>query len=601
MDLARLPFLGLGISAEYESNRKGIDANRFDEEHPGLLQFVEYGGDLQRGLDAQARRWAERGRPSTYHFLDLNLEEPGDLDPGWLRDTLGMARALGASWLCGDAGLWHFGPRDRGHQTLLPPVLCLDSARAVADSVARLEAESGLACLPENPPGVVYLGPLHLLDFFAEVSARAGCGLLLDVAHLAIFQRLRGLPALAGLDGFPLDRVVEVHVAGGVPRDVDGFHFVEDLHAPEPLPETWEILRYLLPRAPNLKAIVYECEMNQPAEVLHNFSTLHALFTEARGHAAAPPAGAPRPAPPADNFTRPRLLQRALVQVMYDPPRLEALRQEAPVPAAPALPAPERAALLGIDGRALRIDPLRRRKTLRPLVEELQLSCTAALAERRSLSWLEDGFFTSASFHAAIADDTPLTLALADFLLEACRAGALHSAALPDLVRYEEALARARRADLLAPSTVAVTPRALVQRAPGVSGLSFARDVIAVVQQVETFLFELSLMPQAWLCEDAPRLQLRDSTGDERYLLIHPAEGGPALTALDAGLCALLGATTQPVEVQALAPLLARFRVPSQQVPALVQSLAEEGLVRVTPEAPRQVKISPLQLRPRRG
>jgi uncharacterized protein (UPF0276 family) len=89
---------------------------------------------------------------------------------------------------------------------------------------------------------------------------------------------LKGLPALAGLDGFPLDRVVEMHVAGGVLKSVDGFEYVDDSHAPEPLPETWEIFEHVVERAPNLKAVVYECEYNALEATLENFARLNAAF-----------------------------------------------------------------------------------------------------------------------------------------------------------------------------------------------------------------------------------------------------------------------------------------------------------------------------------
>ena len=105
----------MGISAEPGSAVHGIDACAFVADHPGLVQFLEYGSDLARGLDEHVGRWAAEGRPTTYHFLDLNLEDPSDADDEWLRGTTAAARAIGAAWLCGDAGLWHFGPRDRGH------------------------------------------------------------------------------------------------------------------------------------------------------------------------------------------------------------------------------------------------------------------------------------------------------------------------------------------------------------------------------------------------------------------------------------------------------------------------------------------------------
>jgi uncharacterized protein (UPF0276 family) len=272
-----LPRLGIGISSEFDSARTGIDAVDLAEAHPGTVDFLEYGCDLARGLDEHVARWAARG-PTTYHFLDLNLEELGDVDDDWLRDTAALARSIGAAWLCGDGGLWHFGPRDRGHQTLMPPILCADSADEMAEAVRRVEAATGMACLPENPPAVVYLGDLHILDYFARVADRAGCGLLLDCAHLAIFQRTRGLSPLAGLDGFPLDRVVELHVAGGTPRDHDGLAWIDDDHGPEPLPEAWQIFAHVARRAPNLKAVVYECERNAPGDVLANFAKIRGLW-----------------------------------------------------------------------------------------------------------------------------------------------------------------------------------------------------------------------------------------------------------------------------------------------------------------------------------
>ncbi len=276
--LAALPRLGVGISAEPGSAASGIDPNAMVELHPDLVHFVEYGADTARGLDESIRRWAGAGRPTTYHFLDLNLEEAADLDAAWIAQLRRAADELGAAWLCGDSGLWHFGRRDRGHELLLPPVLTRDSAAAVADNLLRLEAETGRVVLPENPPGAFYIGDLHLLDYYAEIARRTDSGLLLDCAHLAIYQRLHGHTPTTGLDAFPLDRVVELHVAGATLRSLDGFEVVDDSHLPEPLPDTWQIVAAVVRRAPALRAIVYECEKNQLPDVLENFARLNQTF-----------------------------------------------------------------------------------------------------------------------------------------------------------------------------------------------------------------------------------------------------------------------------------------------------------------------------------
>ena len=279
--LARLPRLGVGISAEPDSARAGIDAVRFREDAPDLVHFLEYGTDLVRGLDEHVHRWAALGLPTTYHFLDLNLAEREDIDEVWLARTAARAKEIGAAWLCGDGGLWHFGARERGHEILLPPILCPEAADEMAACVRRVEQATGFAVLPENPPAPMYLGEMHILDFYARVADRAGCGLLLDCAHLAMFQRLRGHKPLDGLDGYPFERLFEIHVAGGTPADVDGYGVVEDSHVPEPLPETWAIAEHVVARAKNLRAVVYECEKNPPEACVANFRRLGELFPKA--------------------------------------------------------------------------------------------------------------------------------------------------------------------------------------------------------------------------------------------------------------------------------------------------------------------------------
>jgi uncharacterized protein (UPF0276 family) len=275
--VAGLPRLGLGISTEFGARASGgLDVVRLRRERPDLVQFLEVGVDLERGLDADARAWVDARWPTTFHFLDLNLEEEEDLDAVWIAETSARAREIGAAWLCGDAGLWHVGPRERGHGTLLPPILCEASARALGANVRRLRERSGFEVLPENAPAHVYLGDLHLLDYFARVCDEADAGMLLDVAHLAIYQRATGRAPLDGLDGFPLERVIEVHVAGGTEFAHAGRTFVDDDHTPAPLPDTWRILETVLPRARNLRALVYECERNRAEAVIPTFERLAA-------------------------------------------------------------------------------------------------------------------------------------------------------------------------------------------------------------------------------------------------------------------------------------------------------------------------------------
>ena len=273
-----LPSLGLGVSTEYGAGRHdgALDPAALRERHPEFAGFLEVGVEIAKGLDADASAWAQRRWPTTYHFLDVNLDEPEDLDSRWLEQVRETIDRLQPAWLCGDAGLWHFGARDRGQMLLLPPVLEVEAVGPMSEGIVALREATGREVLPENPPGAMFVGRLHVLEFFARVAVAADTGLLLDCAHLAMFQRSRGLKPLAGFDDFDWDRVIELHVAGGRTRMIEGLEWIEDDHGVEVLPDTWTIAEAAIDRAHNLRAIVVECERNPIDAVVPLFRRVHA-------------------------------------------------------------------------------------------------------------------------------------------------------------------------------------------------------------------------------------------------------------------------------------------------------------------------------------
>jgi uncharacterized protein (UPF0276 family) len=285
----QLPVLGIGVSTEYGASdaKNSLDILALREVHPEFARFLEVGVEVVKGLDDAATDWANRGLPSTYHFLDVNLDEEADFDTPWLEAVARIADVLRPAWLCGDAGLWHFGKRERGHMLLLPPILSAESARAQAEGIVRLRERLGYEVLPENPPGQLYLGDLHILEFYAQVMQHADTGMLLDCAHLAIYQHLMGHGPLTGLDGFPLDRVVELHVAGSAQRDHDGFQYWDDTHTPEVLDDTWTIFDWVVSRAPQVKAVVFECERNPLASVISGFQRIRTTLASAASQKAS--------------------------------------------------------------------------------------------------------------------------------------------------------------------------------------------------------------------------------------------------------------------------------------------------------------------------
>ena len=278
----QLPNLGLGVSTEFGAFGKpdSLDISLLRDSYPQYAQFLEVGVEVRHGVDVDTRRWVASGERTTYHFLDLNLSAPDLLDSRHLAEIKALVEQLDAAWVCGDAGLWYFGQPHPLHMTLLPPILTEDSAQLYAESIVHCRNFLGKEVLPENPPGTIFAGDLDLLRFYQLVCERADSGMLLDAAHLGIYQSICGRAPLDGLSQFPLERVVELHVAGSTAQMVDGLQVWTDDHHPEVRPETWMIAQYVMDHAPNLKAVVFECERNPLEQCLEGFERLAKMLAK---------------------------------------------------------------------------------------------------------------------------------------------------------------------------------------------------------------------------------------------------------------------------------------------------------------------------------
>ena len=122
----------------------------------------------------------------------------------------------------------------------------------------------------------------------------AECGLRLDL-HNLYAKALNGPQSLDDvLDDLPLERVWEVHLAGGM--EVDGFWL--DAHSGAIPDALYAVAERVIPRLPNLRAIVFEIVpsfvpvvgLDLVEEQIHR---LHALWTDRP--TTTPPATQPRP------------------------------------------------------------------------------------------------------------------------------------------------------------------------------------------------------------------------------------------------------------------------------------------------------------------
>jgi uncharacterized protein (UPF0276 family) len=91
-------------------------------------------------------------------------------------------------------------------------------------------------------------------QFLGEICQAAGCWLLLDLHNLYCNATNFGFDPREVVDAMPLERVIEVHVAGG--SECEGFWTdAHDGAVPEPV---WELLDYVAPRLPSWRGLVFE-------------------------------------------------------------------------------------------------------------------------------------------------------------------------------------------------------------------------------------------------------------------------------------------------------------------------------------------------------
>ncbi|MGO8737280.1 MNIO family bufferin maturase [Rhodoblastus sp.] len=123
-------------------------------------------------------------------------------------------------------------------------------ARA-AEKIAVVQDFLRRPILIENPATYLRFAgdALAETEFLAELCARTGCGLLLDVNNVFVSAVNHGFDARDYLDAFPYARVGEIHLAGHArARDANGAFLIDD-HGGPVSEEVWALYRHVIAAA----------------------------------------------------------------------------------------------------------------------------------------------------------------------------------------------------------------------------------------------------------------------------------------------------------------------------------------------------------------
>jgi len=178
-------------------------------------------------------------------------------------------------------------------------------------------------------------------DFLRRLTEETDCTLLLDVTNVFNNAHNHGYDPVAFLDRLPMERVSQMHLAGGHKRD-DGKW--EDSHSAPVMDPVWPLFEEAVQRAANVECVILERDSRlEPFfNVMEDIRKAREIFYRHKprtsGVSAPPPIAAmekgSEPAWEAGEFEDLRAYQRTMMGRISDPAFREEFLENAPTAAA---------------------------------------------------------------------------------------------------------------------------------------------------------------------------------------------------------------------------------------------------------------------------
>ena len=251
--LAAIPFLGSGLGYRRELRERILESR-------AIIDFLEIVTEQFMGDAGRLRDLEELCAlfPVIPHGIGLSIGSES-LDEEYLRNIKRVSDVTGSAYYSEHLAVTRAPGIDIGH--LSPVWFSEDVLRITIDNVLRVQDVLRKPLILET---ITYLfeiphAPMSQAEFFTRLTEASGCGVLLDVTNVYINSVNHHFDPVAFLKDMPLDRVVQVHLAGGYVHDgimIDGHsELVDD--------GSWRLLEVLTGLTP-VKASILEHDANFP-------------------------------------------------------------------------------------------------------------------------------------------------------------------------------------------------------------------------------------------------------------------------------------------------------------------------------------------------
>ncbi|WP_097230120.1 DUF692 domain-containing protein [Streptomyces zhaozhouensis] len=190
------------------------------------------------------------------HGLEMSVGSEGPLDLEYVDAVARVADAVDAPWFSDHLCFTREAGIDLGN--LVPTVQTLDKARGIAARAQQVQDRVGRPFLLENIATYLDMpGELSQPEMIRAVLDHCDCGLLLDLNNVVVNCVNHGFDPYAYLARLPLDRVVQVHLAGNTENAYVAGLLIDSHDAPVG-ERVFALLEWLLRRRPDLPAVMIE-------------------------------------------------------------------------------------------------------------------------------------------------------------------------------------------------------------------------------------------------------------------------------------------------------------------------------------------------------
>lgn len=242
------PFLGFGLGLRTQHFQHVLDTRPAVDWFEIISEnFMVAGGKPKYFLHAIREHY-----PMVMHGVSLSIGSTDPLDMDYLRALKTLASEMQPEWIS-DHLCWT-GVHGLNSHDLLPLPYTDDTVRHVCERIDRVQDFLGRQILIENVSS--YLSYRHSAmtewEFVAEVAERADCRLLLDVNNIYVSARNHGFDPFDYLEGVPVDRVWQIHLAG---HTDNGDHLI-DTHDHDVCDPVWSLYGRTLQRFGRISTMI---------------------------------------------------------------------------------------------------------------------------------------------------------------------------------------------------------------------------------------------------------------------------------------------------------------------------------------------------------